>query len=85
MTNPLKFVLVIFLRLHICANHHAKMTHCVLYTSHHDNKLQNTENFLYCLVGQYGRCPEIAFYCHKNAENEHNDTLNKEVQNWRLL
>ena len=36
---------------------------------------------LYCFIRINDRYPEIAFSGHQNAENEHNETLNKNVQN----
>ena len=39
-----------------------------LTSSHHDNKLPNSINFLYCLVEQNKRCVYIAISVHQNAE-----------------
>jgi hypothetical protein len=30
------------------------------------------------------QCPEIAFTGYENAENEHNETLDKKVQKWQI-
>jgi len=45
MTIPLKFGLVPYASLHVCSIPNGKMRRSLLQTSHHDNKLPNTENF----------------------------------------
>jgi len=32
-----------FVLLHVCTNNNGKMRHCKFHSSHHDNKLSNTE------------------------------------------
>ena len=77
LTIPLKFELGTIVRLHVCSNHHGKMMLCRFQTSHHENISKHKNWFLYCLVRQNKHCPKIAFSGQQNAENEHNETLNK--------
>ena len=73
---PLKFGLGTLVRLH-----DSPFKNDALPNSHNDNKLQNTNIFQYCLVGQNKRGAQIAISCQPNAENEHNERLNNTVQN----
>jgi hypothetical protein len=46
--DSLKFGLGTFVLLHIWSNHHGKIRHCRIHTSHHDNKVEHWNGFLYC-------------------------------------